>query len=117
MSRTEKRRGTRISPFVAACRVNDGGRWFSGYLTDLSPEGARVVCTARPPAPGARVLIEARLGRRASRSPLPADVKWSRVDGAQGPMFGVTFEGLDAAGRRALEAVVEEFERRAAELA
>ncbi|HET7746718.1 MAG TPA: PilZ domain-containing protein [Vicinamibacteria bacterium] len=116
MSAREQRRGTRIQPFVAACRVNDGARWFGGYLTDLSAEGARVMCSAEPPGPEARVLIEARLGRRASRSPLPATVKWSRVDGAQGPMFGVTFEGLDEAGRQALLAVVQEFERRAAEL-
>ena len=84
---------------------------------DIATQADRVLDVLEPPGPGGRVLIEARLGRRAARSPLPATVKWSRVDGAQGPMFGVTFEGLDEEGRNSLLAVVQEFERRAAELA
>jgi hypothetical protein len=117
---SDKRRAPRIQPYVAPCRVLEGTRRLTGYLADLGYQGARVHCEAPPPAVGAAVILEVRLGRRTSpRSRLLGEVKWVRARGGQaaGHMFGVTFKELTSEQQRAVESVVEEFRRRAAELA
>jgi hypothetical protein len=115
----EKRRTPRIQPYVAPCRVLEGTRRLTGYLADLGYHGARVHCQVPPPAAGAAVVLEVRLRRGASRSRLPGEVKWVRARSGEagGHMFGVTFNGLTAEQQRVVESVVEEFRRRAAELA
>ncbi len=113
--RPEKRRLPRIQPFVAPCRVIAGETRLSGYLIDLSLQGARVSTELPPPASETAVVLEVRLGARVARSRLPGRVKWVRP-AADGHMFGVVFEGLSAEAERAIEAVVEEFRKRAAAL-
>jgi hypothetical protein len=115
MTRKDTREAPRIQPFVALCHVVDGARRFAGYLTDLSLTGARVACDAAPPRPEAWIVIEVRLGRQAARVRLQGQVRW--VGSGRGRShFGVTFEGTDQEAQRALAAVLEEFQRRAAEL-
>jgi len=111
----EKRETPRIAPFVTSCHVVDGARRYSAYLTDLSLSGARVSCEAPPPLPEAWIVLEVRLGRAASRVRLQAQVRWVGL-GRSDHHFGVTFH-LDEEGQRTLAAVVDEFHRRAAELA
>jgi PilZ domain-containing protein len=111
----EKREAARIQPFVASCHVVDGIRRYAAYLTDLSLAGARVSCDATPPRPEAWIVLEVRLGRTPSRVRLQAQVRWVGL-GRSAHHFGVTFH-LDEEGQRTLAAVVEEFHRRAAELA
>jgi PilZ domain len=111
----EKREGLRIQPFVASCHVVDGTRRYAAYLTDLSLTGARVSCEAQPPQPEAWITLEVRLGRPPSRVRLQAQVRWVGL-GRSSHHFGVTFH-LDHEGQRTLAAVVDEFQRRAAELA
>lgn len=113
--RPEKRRIPRIQPFVTPCRVSAGERRLSGYLIDLSPQGARVSTEVPPPASETIVVLEVRLGARAARSRLPGRVKWIQP-ADDGHVFGVVFEGLSAEAERALEGVVEEFKKRAAAL-
>jgi hypothetical protein len=95
--------------------VVDGIRRYAAYLTDLSLAGARVSCDATPPRPEAWIVLEVRLGRTPSRVRLQAQVRWVGL-GRSAHHFGVTFH-LDEEGQRTLAAVVEEFHRRAAELA
>jgi hypothetical protein len=116
MAGGDKREAPRIQPFVASCQVVDGSRRYSAYLTDLSLTGARVSCDAPPPQPDAWVTLEVRLGRPPSRVRLSAQVRWVGL-GRPAHHFGVTFHSLDDEGRRTLAAVLEEFHRRAAELA
>jgi len=111
----EKRETPRIQPFVASCHVVDGARRYGAYLTDLSLSGARVSCDAPPPQPEAWIVLEVRLGRPPSRVRLQAQVRWVGL-GRNTHHFGVTFH-LDQEGQRTLAAVVDEFQRRAAELA
>jgi hypothetical protein len=111
----EKRETPRIQPFVASCHVVDGTRRYAAYLTDLSLAGARISCDAAPPQPEAWVILEVRLGRPPSRVRLQAQVRWVGL-GRGTHHFGVTFH-LDHDGQRTLAAVLEEFHRRAAELA
>lgn len=111
----EKREGLRIQPFVASCHVVDGTRRYAAYLTDLSLTGARISCDAQPPQPEAWITLEVRLGRPPSRVRLQAQVRWVGL-GRSSHHFGVTFH-LDHEGERTLAAVVDEFQRRAAELA
>jgi PilZ domain-containing protein len=111
----EKRETPRIAPFVASCHVVDGARRYSAYLTDLSLTGARISCEAAPPIPEAWITLEVRLGRPPSRVRLQAQVRWIGL-GRDTHHFGVTFH-LDDEGQRTLAAVVDEFHRRAAELA
>jgi hypothetical protein len=118
MGRTnEKRRTPRIQPYVASCRVVRGRRRFVAYLTDLSPRGGRVACEVDPPPPGTRVVLEVKIGRRVSHSRLPAVVKWTRTASGGTRNFGVTFQRIPAEARRALESVVEDFRRLAAQIA
>jgi PilZ domain len=111
----EKRETPRIQPFVASCHVVDGVRRFGAYLTDLSLAGARISCNETPPRPEAWITIEVRLGRPPSRVRLQAQVRWVGL-GRSTHHFGVTFH-LDEDGQRTLAAVMDEFHRRAAELA
>jgi hypothetical protein len=115
MTGSEKRETPRIQPFVASCHVVDGTRRYGAYLTDLSLTGARVSCDAPPPQPEAWITLEVRLGRPPSRVRLQAQVRWVGL-GRSAHHFGVTFH-LDQEGQRTLAAVVDEFQRRAAELA
>lgn len=113
----DKRRTPRIQPFVAPCHVVEGSRRFLAYVTDLSLQGARVACDEEPPAPEAWVTLEVRLPRHVGRSPLPGRVKWVQPpEGRGGHAFGVTFEGGMPDGARELAAVLDEFQRLAAEL-
>lgn len=111
----DKRAVPRIQPFVAACRVIEAGRRFSGHVTDLSLAGAQVSCTVPPPSEGTAVVLEVRFGTRTSRRPLPARVQWARPAG-NGHQFGVTFDGLDAPAREDLAEVIEEFRQLASRL-
>jgi hypothetical protein len=113
----EKRRTPRIQPYVKPCRVAAGARRFAAYITDLSPRGGRVHCEAAPPDVGAAVVLEMRIGRRVAHSSLPAAVIWSRPGARGGHDFGFAFGGLNAEDATALDAVVEEFQRRASLLA
>lgn len=115
MARGEKRDAPRIAPFVASCHVVDGVRRYRAYLTDLSLIGARISCEAQPPLPEAWITLEVRLGRPPSSVRLQAQVRWVGL-GRTTHHFGVTFH-LDDEGQRTLAAVVDEFQRRAAELA
>jgi hypothetical protein len=118
MAALDKRAAPRIQPFVASCIVVDGTRRYRAWLTDLSLTGARVACDAAPPQPDAWVTLEVRLGRPPSHVRLMAQVRWIGLGrGRTAHHFGVTFPRLDEDGRRALAAVFDEFQRRAAELA
>jgi hypothetical protein len=115
----EQRRTPRIQPFVAPCRVLEepGPRPLAGYLTDLSTRGAQVSTQALPPPPEAAVVLEVRLGSEPTVTRLTARVKWARAaEHGDWHTFGLTFEGADAAELRVLEAVVEDFRRRAAQV-
>jgi hypothetical protein len=113
----EKRKTPRIAPFVVPCRVVDRGHRLSGYLTDLSAQGARVSCGATAPEEGSSVVLEVRLGSGTRHSRLDAEVKWVRSEGGgTGHVFGLTFAKVSPEQQRMLESVVEEFRRRAAEL-
>jgi hypothetical protein len=57
------------------------------------------------------------MGRKVSYSRLPAVVKWTRPGPGGTRVFGVTFQKLSADAKRALEAVVEDFRRLAAQIA
>ena len=118
MSDSDKRSTPRIQPYVAPCRVLDRSRRVAGYVMDLSPRGARVTVESDPPSPGTTVIIEVRFARTTPHSLLPGQVRW--VKGPDGPKpthtFGMTFEGLTAEQHQVLNAVVEEFRRRADEL-
>ena len=100
---------------MASCHVVDGTRRYAAYLTDLSLAGARISCDASPPQPEAWVFLDVRLGRPPSRVRLQAQVRWVGL-GRGTHHFGVTLH-LDHEGQRTLAAVLEEFHRRAAELA
>jgi len=112
----DKRRTPRIHPFVVPCRIVVGTHRLSAYLTDLSLGGGRVHAEGDAPNPGILVTLEVRIGKRVAHSRIPAVVKWSRAAKA-GQDFGLTFEGLSPDDRKALQAVVDEFHRRAAQLA
>ena len=118
MSENDQRRTPRIQPYVAPCRVLDRARRVAGYVMDLSPRGARVTVESEPPATGSTVILEVRFARTTPHSLLPGQVRW--VKGPDGPKstftFGMTFQGLTAEQHQVLNAVVEEFRRRADEL-
>jgi len=117
MTEREQRRGERIQPFLAPCRVVHGSRRFAGHLVELSLEGGRVACKASPPPSGADVVLEVRFGKGPERTRLPAQVRWSgpQPDARDGHVFGVTFVAAGEA-ERAVEAVLAEFRRRVAAL-
>ncbi|MBI3932916.1 MAG: PilZ domain-containing protein [Acidobacteria bacterium] len=114
----EKRQAPRIQPYVAPCRVVESERRIPGYVTDLSTMGARISADVPPPDPGTPVVLEIRFGRQLRHSRLAAEVKWIRPAAATGEShsFGITFTGVTAEEQRALESVVEEFQRRAAQI-
>jgi hypothetical protein len=113
---SEQRKTPRIHPFVAPCRVNTGGRAFTGYLTDFSEAGARVQCDAEPPAAGSELTLELRIGRVPARSRLSAKVEWVKPE-AGTASFGVSFAAVAPEQQSALRAVVAEFRRLADEIA
>src|SRR5688572_21149399 len=114
----DKREAPRIQPFVASCHVVDGARRFAAYLTDLGEKGARVTCDAAPPRCEAWIVLEVRLSRAPHRVRLQGQVRWVSMGRGRSPHhFGATFEGLDRDGQRALAEVLQEFQRRAADLA
>jgi len=113
----DKRRTPRIQPFVVPCRIVVGRHRQSAYITDLSLGGGRIHCDDEVPNPGTLVTLEVRIGRRVAHSRLPAVVKWSRAAGKGGYELGLTFEGLSEEDRKALQAVVDDYHRRAAQLA
>jgi hypothetical protein len=113
----EKRRTARIQPFVAPCRLSEGARRLSGYVTDLSTRGAQVSADGPPPTPDAHVVLEVRLSAAADPVRLPAVVKWVRpAEEGESYAFGLTFIGTTPEDQKALDAVVEEFRRRAEQL-
>ena len=111
----DKRAAPRIPPFVAPCRVALGDRRFAGYLTDLSLRGGRVSCEEDPPVVGDPLVLEVRFRRTVAYSRLPCQVRWVRPQAGGGHVFGLAFQG-SGADLHAVEAVLEEFQRRAAEL-
>jgi len=109
----DKRKTERVQPFIVRCLVADGARRIPGYLTDLSAGGAQLTVEGEPPAAGASVVVEVRLGKGADVTSrrLPATVQWARA-GAPPRTFGVTFQ-VDEAERRAIEDVLADVRRRA----
>jgi hypothetical protein len=118
MPPAEKRKTPRIAPFVTPCRLDDGRTHIPGYMTDLSPRGARISCETVPPDPGSRVVLEIRFGRQVRYSRLQAEVKWIRPAAGEQESHtcGLTFTGVTAEEQRVLESIVDEFRRRAADL-
>jgi hypothetical protein len=116
---SEKRETPRIQPYVVPCRIVDGDRRLPGYVTDLSPRGARVTCEGEPPAVGHVIGLEIRFARRQGKARLSGRVQWSRplLHPAKGHDFGVTFEGLQRREQELLEAVVKDFHKQAEQLA
>jgi hypothetical protein len=112
----EKRQTQRIQPFVAPCRFVLDDRRLPGFLTDLSERGGRIHTDAEPPAVGAALTVEARLGRQAVPVRIPATVRWTGPAPRGGSMFGVSFDGIGPDEQKVVEAVVEEFRRRAASI-
>jgi hypothetical protein len=111
----EKRASARVQPFVVRCLIVDGARRLPAYLTDLSATGAQVTVEGEPPAAGASVVVEVRLGRDAAATArrLPATVQWARdAKPPPPPSFGVVFRITDD-DRRAIEAVLADVRRRA----
>jgi len=112
----EKRRTPRIQPFVAPCRYVLGDQRVAGFITDLSERGGRIHTDIDPPAVGATLTIEARLGRLATHLCLPATVRWTRPAPRGGFLFGLSFDGIAPDTQRTLDGVVDEFRRRAASI-
>jgi len=113
----EKRRAPRIPPFVASCRYVVGETRQTGILTDLSRSGARVHTEGEGPAPGGEVVVEVKLGRQATHVRIPGIVRWSHASDRGGSVFGLSFDGIGAAEQQIVDDVIEEFRRRAAQLA
>jgi hypothetical protein len=113
----EKRRASRIQPFVVPCRVSTGTRTLTGYLTDISVQGARV-SSNDPLAPGVRsVVIDVRFTRTSPASRLSARVRWRKLGrrkAGEAVVFGVTFAGISRADQALLRSALQEFRRRAA---
>lgn len=114
----DKRGAARVQPFVVRCLIVDGARRLPGYLTDLSTTGAQVTVEGEPPAAGASVVVEVRLGREAAATArrLPATVQWAKGETPPPPpSFGVVFRIGDE-DRQAIEAVLADVRRRASEI-
>jgi PilZ domain-containing protein len=111
----DKRASARVQPFVVRCLIVDGVRRLAGYLTDLSATGAQVTVEGEPPAAGASVVVEVRLGRdpAATARRLAGTVQWAR-DATPSPpaSFGVVFR-IAEEDRRAIEAVLADVRQRA----
>jgi hypothetical protein len=113
----EKRHSQRIQPFVAACRYVVGGQRIPGFLTDLSSGGARIHSDIEGPTVGTTITVEVRMGRQATHVRLPATVRWGQPSPRGGFVFGMSFEGIRPEDQKILDGVIEEFRRRAAQLA
>lgn len=118
MNAREQRRGERIQPFLAPCRVLHEGRVFAAHLVELSLGGGRVACRALPPPAGAAVELEVRFEEGLERARLTAQVRWARrlPESEDGHMFGVSFAAADAEGERVVAEAIEQFRLRAATL-
>jgi PilZ domain len=114
----EKRTTPRMQPYIVPCLlIEDAGeRRLDGYLTDLSSRGGRVACEGEAPETGAAIALEFRIGRQVEPSRIRAAVKWVRRASRGMRAVGLRFERVAAAERKALEALVEEFRQRAAEI-
>ena len=114
----EKRSVPRVQPFVTPCRVVDGERRFSGYVTDLSSQGAKVSCAVDPPGKGSHVTLEVRLGRGTPFFPFAAAVRWIAppASGEAAHTFGVAFENVTAEQQARLETALGAFRELAAAL-
>ena len=117
--RTEKRRAPRIQPYLAPCRLVHGGRRLAGYVVELGRLGARISCDAQPPEPGQPVVLEVRFSGDAVYSPLSAEVKWTKPSEADegAHLVGLIFRDVSEEQQRTLDRVLDEFQRRAAQLA
>jgi len=113
----EKRRAPRIPPFVASCRYVLGEARHVGLLTDLSRSGARVHAEEAAPPDGSEVVVEVKLGQKATHLRIPGIVRWARPSPRGGTVFGMSFDGIGPAEQQVLDEVIEEFRRRAAQLA
>ncbi len=113
----EQRTVRRIEPLAAPCRVRHRSRQIPGHLVDLSPRGARIAAEETLPKAGSRVVIEARFGALPATR-LPGQVKWVKAAprAVAGEICGVSFRGLTGEQQLALEFVLYEFKRRAAQL-
>jgi hypothetical protein len=118
MTAREQRKGERIQPFLAPCRVIHEERRFAAHLIELSLGGGRVACRALPPPAGAAVVLEVRFEAGAERTRLSAVVRWARrlPDSEDGHMFGVTFASADEGAERVVAEAIEQFRLRAATL-
>jgi len=114
----EKRTTARIQPYIVPCQLIDdpGNHRREGYLTDLSTRGGRVACEGDVPQPGAALVLEFRIGRSVEPSRIKAAVKWVRPASRGTRAVGLRFERVAAAERKALEALVEEYRQRVAEI-
>lgn len=116
MAASDKRTTPRIQPFVAPCRMVVETRQLTGFVVELSVRGARVSCEGEPPDVGTRAVLEVRFGEQVAHSRLPAEVKWVGWT-PQGHHFGVTFTEVAPEDQKVLDAIVDEFRRRASQLA
>jgi len=114
---SEKRRAPRIPPFVASCRYVLGERRHVGLLNALSRSGARVHTEEEAPPDGSEVVVEVRLGQKATHLRIPGTVRWAGPSPRGGVVFGMSFDGIGSAEQQVLDAVIEEFRRRVALLA
>jgi hypothetical protein len=89
----------------------------AGHLVDLSRRGARIASEEALPKAGSRIVIEARFGSLPAIR-LAGEVKWVKAapKGAVGEVCGVDFRGITDEQQLALEFVLYEFRRRAAQL-
>lgn len=113
----EKRKTPRMQPYIVPCLLLEGEQGLAGYLTDLSTRGGRAVCEGGGvPAAGASVVLEFRIGRQVESSRIKAEVKWVKRSVRGMRAVGLRFGRIPPAERQALEALAEEFRRRAAEI-
>jgi hypothetical protein len=110
------RQAPRIQPFVVPCRYAVGDARVPGYLSDISVKGGRVHTDVEPPATGTTLLVEVRLRTLATHLPVPATVRWARPSERGGFVFGCSFDEVGPEEQKVLEAVVAEFQRRAASI-
>ena len=113
----DQRKNVRIQPFVTPCRVVVGSRAIAAYVTDLSEAGARVTCEASPPSTGTVVVLEIRIGRSVARSHLSGEIAWVKAADGGSSVFGLSFANLPTDQQQALNQLVGDFRRRAAEIA
>jgi hypothetical protein len=57
------------------------------------------------------------MGRQATHVRLPATVRWGQPSPRGGFVFGMSFDGIHPEEQKILDGVIEEFRRRAAQLA